>query len=165
MVKHLQVFFMLRTFRIIGLKLSVRSFDESKSESFKLNTERFVPVFPEAVYIILQAIDSNRTQGFVKAIYSTQLGIFPSHWKRNAIKKNLLCFVCEFRRLYDIKLTSACNGLLLFAKEENRIYRSGNVILEFSGIGKDEAVHFSQRDRGRQKRKSRERKIDLFKTL
>lgn len=45
--------------------------------------------------------------------------------------------------MYDIKLISACNGLLLFAKEEYWIYGSGNVVGELCRIGKNEAVHFS----------------------
>lgn len=70
----------------------------------------------------------------MKSIYFGELGILPAIG-RDCYQQKLF-FVWEFRWTYDIKLTSACNGLLLFAKEEYKIYRSENVVGGLSGIGK-----------------------------
>lgn len=74
-------------------------------------------------------------KAFLKSIYFGELGILPVIG--NDCYQQERFFVCEFRSTYDIKLTSACNGLLLFAKEEYKIYRSGNVVGGLSGIGKN----------------------------
>lgn len=49
-----------------------------------------------------------------------------SHWKRLLSQKPSFIYGIQFN-YENIKLTSARNGLLLFAKEEYKIYRSGNV--------------------------------------